>query len=82
MIETVTKEVRRGKTVNVNKIFSDATSLYRLDGIVGSEGDLGPMPGESVALLTALAVAWVGIGSYFVYTEVKRKKRKIVNKMQ
>ena len=76
MIETVTKEVRRGKTVNVNKIFSDATSLYRLDGIVGSEGDLGPMPGESVALLAALAVAWVGIGSYFVYTEVKRKKLK------
>jgi multiple sugar transport system substrate-binding protein len=76
MIETVTKEVRRGKTANIDKIFTDATSLYRLDAIAGENKALGALPAESVALMVTLSLAWIGIGSYFVYTKIKEKKRK------
>ena len=75
MIENVTKSERRRITVDdayIEQLYSDTSSLYRLDRMVG--GDLGPLPGASKALLITLAVAWAGIGAYFVYDRMKRKK--------
>ncbi|MBQ4271393.1 MAG: extracellular solute-binding protein [Clostridiales bacterium] len=76
MIENVTKSVRRHITVDdayIEQLYSDTSSLYRLDRMVG--GDLGPLPGASKALLTTLAVVWAGIGAYFVYDRMKKKKQ-------
>ncbi len=70
LIENVTKSVRRNAQVDdayLTQLYQDTTSLYRLDQITGSGGkqDLGPLPGESVALLSCLALAWVGIALYW-----------------
>lgn len=83
MIEDVTKSVRRKKTVDdafIDKLFSDVTSLYRLDqlenektgGSVGS--DLGPLPTASVLLLGVLAGTWLLIIVYMA-VEIFKKKR-------
>ena len=80
LIENTVKSVRRKETVDdayLDTLFSDITALYRLDQISASGGgDLGPLPGTAVALLTVLAVAWVLIGAYFFYGLWKQKKQK------
>ena len=80
MIESVTKSTRRKQTVDekyMENLFKDMTSLYRLDQIqTDSTGkqNLGPLPNESVFLLSALAVIWVCIGSYVIFEALKKKK--------
>ena len=80
MIESVTKSMRRKQTIDekyMENLFKDMTSLYRLDQIqTDSSGkqNLGPLPQESVFLLSALAVIWVCIGSYVIFEAVKKKK--------
>ena len=80
MIESVTKSMRRKQTVDekyMENLFKDTTSLYRLDQIqTDSTGkqSLGPLPIESVFLLSALAVIWVCIGSYVIFEAIKKKK--------
>jgi len=79
MIEEVTKSIRRKQTVDetyMEELYSEMTSLYRLDQISASEGkaDLGPLPDTSVALLAALAIVWAGIGIYVAAEAVKKKK--------
>ena len=80
MIESVTKSMRRKQTVDekyMENLFKDMTSLYRLDQIqTDSTGkqSLGPLPIESVFLLSALAVIWVCIGSYVIFEAIKKKK--------
>ena len=79
MIEEVKKSARRGDVVDdafLENLFAEMISLYRLDQIHVSEGpaELGELPGTSVALLAALALAWVGIVSYVIRDAVKRKK--------
>ena len=69
MIENVTKSVRRKEVIDeayMDKLFSDMTSLYRLDqrsaqGEDGGKAELGEMPELSAILLGSLAVAWVAI---------------------
>ena len=82
MIEDVTKSIRRKKEVNeayFEKLFADMTSLYRLNvdgqsGLTsGSKADLGPLPSTAVALLCALAGAWVLIGLYVLSSAIKKK---------
>jgi multiple sugar transport system substrate-binding protein len=81
LIENVTKSVRRKEKVDeayMKKLFSDVTSLYRLDqrntgGSVGRK-DLGALPGTAKALLVAIAAAWVIIGFFFVRDRVKKRK--------
>ena len=84
MIEDVTKSVRRKKTVDdafIDKLFSDVTSLYRLDQLEnvkegGSVGaDLGPLPTASVVLLCSLAAAWILMIIYSITEAVKKKRR-------
>ncbi|MBQ9951939.1 MAG: extracellular solute-binding protein [Clostridia bacterium] len=85
LIEDVTKSVRRKKTVNeefIETLYSDVTSLYRLDQQIesaaaddeGGEEDFGPMPKTAVILLASLAIAWILIILYVISEAVRRKK--------
>lgn len=76
LIETVTKSVRRKKTVDdgfIDQLYSDTASLYRLDQIQQTEEtELGALPAASVALLAGLALCWLGMG---VYLLTRRKQK-------
>ena len=84
LIENVTKSVRRGEEVDQDyiwKLYDDITSLYRLNrggnqvSLSSSDKmELGELPGTAVALLAALAAAWVLIILYVVRGAVKKKK--------
>ncbi len=82
LIEEVNKSTRRKQTVDdayIDALYSEMTSLYRLDQITGSSGgktDLGPLPATAVMLLSALALCWVGIGSYLLWDFLKKKQKK------
>ena len=83
LIENTVKSVNRKQTVDdayMTKLFSDITSLYRLDSVsaasAGEQADLGPLPSTSVALLTALVVAWVLIGLYALWGLYRKKHQK------
>lgn len=81
LVESVTKSVRRGETVDASyfeTLYSETQALYHLDTVSSSGGkaELGPLPATAVALLAALAVAWVLILAYLVLLwRRKRKKR-------
>jgi multiple sugar transport system substrate-binding protein len=80
LIESTVKSVRRKQTVDeayMETLYSDTTSLYRLDQIQTSEQsdgkrDLGPLPMTSVILLLVLAGAWVLIILYVGITKIRR----------
>ena len=61
---------RRKETIDepyMDKLFSDVTSLYRLDQKkqTGMEkADLGPLPKAAVILLSVLGITWIGIILY------------------
>ncbi len=65
LIENVTKSVRRKETVDeayIDDLFADVSALYHLDQSGESTGlnrDLGPMPTESILLLTCLGLIWL-----------------------
>jgi hypothetical protein len=55
-------------------------SLYHLtpDGTgasAASRQELGPLPHTSVVLLTSLVCAWVLIGTYVVFRELRKKSK-------
>ena len=82
LIESVVKSMRRGETVDeayYAKLYDETESLYRLNQSSGrsgmtSGGDLGPLPGASVALLAALAAVWVLLGAYYLRGFIWSKK--------
>lgn len=84
MIENSVKSARRNQTIDdayFTKLFDDMTSLYRLDQIsrgtnASAEGktDLGPLPEESVILISTLAIVWVLIVTYVACMQIKRKR--------
>ena len=81
LIENTTKSVRRKQTVDdnyIDKLFSDVTSLYRLDQIdAGAEAqntDLGPLPTASALLLAGLAAVWLCMILYVIFTRARCKK--------
>lgn len=81
LIESVTKAVRRRETVDadyLDALFEDAAALYHLDqlGTPGGETDLGPLPGTAIALLAALAFAWIMIIVYILVGFLRRKRPK------
>ncbi len=84
LIENVTKSIRRGETVDeeyMSELFSDVASLYRLNegGVLASgKAELGPLPVQSVALLSCIALAWVGIIGYLVYGRIRARKRRLL----
>ena len=79
LIENVNKSVRRRQTVNaeyLSSLYSDVSSLYRLDQIQVSASGLGPLPGVSKALLIGLAVCWVGMGVYVLREKLNKRRKK------
>ena len=79
LIESVVKSVRRKETLNIDKLYDSTSSLYRLDqigGISGGGRDLGPLPAQSIVLLSVLGGVWFLIGVTFVIHLVKERKLK------
>ncbi len=80
MIENTVKAVRRNKPVDdafMENLDREMTALYRLDQVQAGNNhgrDLGPMPKESVLLLSTLAVVWVFILLYLVKNAVSSGK--------
>lgn len=84
MIENTTKSVKRKEQIDdayMTKLFSDITSLYRLNqngrmsgSASGGKADLGELPTESVLLLVTLVGAWVLMSGYVVYLAVQKRK--------
>ncbi len=80
MVENVTKSTRRKETVDnayIEKLYSDMTSLYRLDSIEqgGGKADLGPLPKESVVLICTLCTIWVLLIVYYLTAILKKRKK-------
>ncbi len=79
LIEEVTKSTRRHQTVDesyMTDLYSEMTSLYRLDQIEAATGrnDLGPLPTESRALLSVLAICWISMAIYALKNRKNKKK--------
>ena len=81
MIENVVKSVRRNQTVDeayVDSLYSDVSSLYRLDQVSGqaasAASDLGPLPLTAKLLLGALVLAWVLILGYLGKSYLRKKQ--------
>ncbi|MDC7287487.1 extracellular solute-binding protein [Blautia schinkii] len=81
LIENVVKSTRRKQDINdeyIEKLYSDVSSLARLDQISASTSgktELGELPRTSVILLCTLGAAWVLILVY-VLGQVLKKKNK------
>ena len=85
LIEETAKGVRRKKTVDdafIDSLYGQVNSLYRLDQISSQAGNirdakanLGPLPGTAVALLCAIAAAWVLMGLYLLRMNIRKKRR-------
>ena len=78
MIEEVKKSARRGETIDdayLDSLFAEMTSLYRLDQVALSSGQvsLGELPGASKALLGTLALCWIAMGIYVAVDKTKKK---------
>lgn len=80
LIENTVKSVRRGETIDdayIDSLYKDVASLYRLDQLnrhaSTGKADLGPLPGEAVSLLVALAAAWILIAIYFMRHARRRR---------
>lgn len=79
LIEETCKAVKRKKVVDdefVDNLYTDMNSLYKLDqtDLVDTNSDLGPLPKESKILLGSIALTWVLIGCYFVYSKTRDRK--------
>lgn len=82
LIEEVTKSIRRKQTVDdeyIENLYDETRSLYRLDqingeGMTSAGGNLGPLPAESVILLSVLGVVWLGIVIYVVADKLKKRR--------
>jgi multiple sugar transport system substrate-binding protein len=80
MIEEVTKAVRRNKIVDeafIEDLYEEMISLYKLDEInkdPSKMAKLGPLPKESIALITLLSASWISLGTIFTIEMVKKRK--------
>ena len=80
MIESVTKHVRRKGTVDeayIQQLYEEMVSLYHLDQIMVDDTvrlELGELPQTAKILLVSLGVAWLGIGSYAIFDQIRKKK--------
>ncbi len=85
LIENTVKSARRGETIDdayFETLYSDVTSLYRLDQIETTDGEdssgrqnLGPLPQTAVILLASIAAVWVLILLYLLWQAVKKKRQ-------
>ena len=57
-------------------LYSNIRILYKLDEIGDVKtNDLGELPKTSKVLLIVLGVVWIGIGGYYLYGFIKKKKK-------
>lgn len=82
LIENVVKSERRHESIDeayMEKLFSDVTSLYRLDSLqsdtTSAADHLGPLPKTAVVLLLSLGIAWCGILGCTAYRYVTERKK-------
>ena len=80
MIEDVTKAVKRKKMVNdnyIDKLYTEVTSLYRLDQIEAQTGKirLGKMPTTSIILLSSVGAVWCGLIAYVSVGAIKKRRQ-------
>ena len=78
LIENVNKSVRRKQEVNddyIAGLYDEVTALYRLDQISGADGKVsfGPLPDASRTLLWGLAICWMLMGVYLLFSRTKKK---------
>ena len=78
MIEDVKKSARRGEAIDdayLDNLFAEMTSLYRLDQVALSSGQvsLGPLPKAAKALLITLGLCWAAMGIYVAVDKTKKK---------
>ena len=77
LIENTVKGARRKQEMNdafIEKLYSDVSSLYRLDQLGGNRG-AQEIPAGSKALLGVIAGIWVLIGLYKLREARKNKKK-------
>ena len=81
MIELTVSSATKNRVINeefMDLLFTRVVSLHKLDQITTKEGaqkqELGELPKEAKFLLVSLAAVWCGIGTYFGYTFIKKKK--------
>lgn len=87
LIEDSKKAIRQGASLDdayMEELFAKVSAQKHLDQITLSDSsansrgstapDLGPLPTQSVILLSCLALAWVLIGIYAVFQHLKSKK--------
>lgn len=87
LIEDSKKAIRQGSVLDdayMEELFTKVSAQKHLDQITLTDSsanahgsaapDLGPLPTQSVILLSCLALAWVLIGVYAVFQYVKSKK--------
>ena len=80
LIENTAKSIRRKQNVDddfFTRLFSDVTSLYRLDSFASDSSeshDLGPLPVTAKLLLGILCATWLIIGLYSLLNLLKSRK--------
>lgn len=58
-----------------DELYKNIKILYKLDELGDTNlNDLGPIPNISKTLLITLGVVWLGIGGYFLYAFLKKKR--------
>ena len=81
LVELTVSSANKNRAIDesfMQTLFSRVTSLYKLDQISGSysKTELGPLPTESVILISVIACIWVGIIAYFSVHTIKKRKNK------
>ena len=79
MIEEVTKNRRRNKTVDekfMDNLYREMNSLYKLNIVrTGYQDDLGKLPSGAVTLIIILCAVWCATITYFVWLYLKKRKQ-------
>ncbi|MBP5604421.1 MAG: extracellular solute-binding protein, partial [Ruminiclostridium sp.] len=80
LIESTAKSTRRKEKINDNyfkKLYSETSSLYRLDSITADgKKSFEGLPTEASVLIVSLISAWVLIGIYIIVMTLRKRHRK------
>jgi len=84
LIEQTVTATRRKTKINdsyFNNLYKEVNSLYKIDsievndnntGAVDAKDNFGPLPKESVILISLLSSIWVIIGTCYIYSKIKK----------
>ena len=80
LIEQVNHSSRAGKMVDreyMDNLYREVSALYRLDEISSTHRKItfGALPTGSVLLISAVAVCWISMALYVIFTKHHTKKR-------